>query len=263
LIDKHKEYWKKEIGKERLWSGTDEENGEKKIKIPALNVYIADVWPAKLSDDPVQSDNDFVASRKTDLLLLDKTEYEESVSKMITQYMHLTEKLLGTLNDIGRYIKAENILNEPIIDSTLNTKNKKTYRDLLKGNFEINKVMRIERKDDLYRMGYAMKDFSASSMNQLLELGKHDTLDKLIRTLCHVIDNLHEIIFDDDKTLQVSYRTKNSLRKYLEKAKELLERKENDYYQGIMNQLYDFIDEVNKMESDGLLSQNKANLLRP
>jgi hypothetical protein len=57
---------------------------EKGVKIPALDVYIADVWPAKLKDDPVPSDNDFVASRKTDLILLDKTEYEESVSKMIT-----------------------------------------------------------------------------------------------------------------------------------------------------------------------------------
>jgi NTE family protein len=264
LIDKHKDYWKKEIGVESLWSGTYEEKGEKKVKIPALNVYIADVWPAKLSDDPVPSDNDFIASRKTDLLLLDKTEYEESVSKMITQYMRLTEKLLSALNDTGKPDKAQKILDEPIIDSTLNTKNKKTYRDLLKGNFEINRIMRIERKDDLYRMGYAMEDFSASSMNLLLELGKHDALDKLIRTLSHTIDNLHEIIFDDDRTLpQVSDKTKNILHKDLEKAKELLDRKENDYYQQVVNRLYDFIDKVNTAESDGQLSHNKANLLRP
>ena len=53
----------------------------------------------------------------------------------------------------------------------------------MKGNFDIDRVMRIERKDDLYSMGYAMEDFSARTMNQLLELGKHDTLDKLIRSL--------------------------------------------------------------------------------
>ena len=35
----------------------------------------------------------------------------------------------------------------------------KKYRDLLKGNFDINRVMRIERKDDLYTMGYSMADF--------------------------------------------------------------------------------------------------------
>jgi predicted acylesterase/phospholipase RssA len=262
LIDRHKDYWKKEIGEERLWSGMNEEKGEKKIKIPALDVYIVDVWPAKLSDDPVPSDNDFVASRKTDLILLDKTEYEESVSKMITHYMHLTEMLLSSLNDTDKSNKIEDILNKPIIDSTVNTKNKKTYRDLLKGNFDINRVMRIERKDDLYTMGYAMEDFSARSMNQLLELGKHDALDKLIHSLCNMI----EIIFYDDKTPpQVSdkNKTKNSLHKHLEKANELLQRKENDYYQEIMNHLYDFADEVNRMELDGELSQDNANLLRP
>ena len=96
-------------------------------------------------------------------------------------------------------------------------------------------------------------------MNQLLELGKRDALDKLIRSLCHTIDR-----FYDDKTLpKVLYETKKSLHKHLEKAKELLQRKENDYYQEVMNHLYDFIDEVNKMESHGQLSQNNANLLRP
>ena len=78
----------------------------------------------------------------------------------------------------------------------------KTYRDLLKGNFDIDRVMRIERKDDLYSVGYAMEDFSARTMNQLLELGKHDTLDKLIRSLRQVVDNLQERIFEDDKLLK-------------------------------------------------------------
>ena len=77
-----------------------------KIKIPALDVYIIDVWPSKLLDDPIlPSDNDFVASRKTDLILLDKTEYEESVSRMITQYIRITKELLKSLNEIINLIK--------------------------------------------------------------------------------------------------------------------------------------------------------------
>ena len=199
LISKHKEYWENEITEERLWSVTKEKNRENGVKIPALDVYIADVWPAKLKDDPVPSDNDFVASRKTDLILLDKTEYEESVTKMITQYMHLTEELISALKDTDKADRIKSILGKYIIDSTLNTKNVKTYCDLLKGNFDIDRVMRIERKDDLYSVGYAMEDFSARTMNQLLELGKHDTLDKLIRSLRQVVDNLQERIFEDDK----------------------------------------------------------------
>jgi hypothetical protein len=173
--------------------------------------------------------------------------------------MHFTEKLLTTLKDAGKLDKAEDILNEPIIDNTLNTKNKKTYRDLLKGNFEINRIMRIERKDDLYSTGYAMEDFSASSMNQLLELGKHDTLDKLIRTLYHVVDNLQEVPDGNKKSHQAS----ENLHSHLEQAIKLLEKNEHNYYQEVMGHLYGFIDEVDQLESGGHLSKNQANLLRP
>jgi predicted acylesterase/phospholipase RssA len=254
LIDQHKKYWKNKIGDELLWDGIMEEKVEKKIKMPALDVYIVDVWPAKLLDDPVPSDNDFVASRRTDLILLDKTEYEESVSRMVTQYMRITEELLKTLNETDKSNKIKEILDTPIIDNTLNAKNIKKYRDLLKGNFDINRVMRIERKDDLYTIGYAIADFSARSMNQLLELGKRDAFDNLIHSLCHTIENLKE---------ETDSSTKNILSKHLEKAKESLQSKENDYYQEVMNHLYGFIDEVNRMESDKKLTEQNANLLRP
>ncbi|MFL6373016.1 MAG: hypothetical protein ACJ70P_07780, partial [Nitrososphaera sp.] len=102
------------------------------------------------------------------------------------------------------------------------------------------------------------------SMNQLLELGKHDTLDKLIRTLCHVVDNLQRAIFYDNKTLPpVSDKTKSKLRSHLEQAMKLLEKNEHNYYQEVMSHLYGFIDQVNQLELDGQLSRNQANLLRP
>lgn len=99
-----------------------------------------------------------------------------------------------------------------------------------------------------------MADFSARSMNQLLELGKRDGLDNLIYSLCHTIENLDE---------ETDESTKSILHKHLEKAKESLQRKENDYYQEVMNYLYGFIDEVNMMESDNKLASQNANLLRP
>jgi len=80
----------------------------------------------------------------------------------------------------------------------------------LKGNFDINRVIRIERKDDLYTIGYSIADFSARSMNQLLDLGKRDTLDNLIHSLCHTIENLNK---------ETDESTKNILRNHLEKAK--------------------------------------------
>ena len=274
LISQHKKYWTNYIekGGQKIWDG---ENG---LKIPAMDVYIIDVWPAKLSDEPVPSDNDFIASRKTDLILLDKTEYEETVTKIITQYMKLVEKLLGSDGSGGGKSKpngnkGQSLLDDTIIDHTLNRKGIKTYRDLLRGNFDINRIMRIEREDDLYTMGYAMEDFSARSMNQLLDLGKYDALEKLIRSLLHIIDTLDDSRSAekrrdvDKKTPTLASELSNSLRAHLEKAlsKVVQGKKNHNYssYEEIMSHLYDFADEVNKKESNHQLGSAEANLLRP
>jgi hypothetical protein len=255
LISQHKKYWGDYIGHEEIW------DGEKGIKIPALDVYIADVWPAKITDYPVPSDNDFVISRKSNLLLMDKTEYEESVTKMITQYMHLVERLLKNLNDKDKSATKE-VLDGPIIDNALNRKGIKTYRDLLKGNFDIDRVMRIERKDDTYAVGLAMADFSAHTIRQLLTFGKYDALDKLINTLSFTLQNLN-----DEKLKKVPSVTKNRLRDHLEEARNTLGSKANDYYSydEVMKHLYHFVDEVNMMETkfEKDIEYGVVDLLRP
>ena len=240
LISQHKKYWDNYIGHDKLW------DGEKGVKIPALNVYIADVWPAKIEDDPVPSDNDFVISRKSNLLLMDKTEYEESVTKMITQYMHLVEELIKKLNDKDKPGTKE-VLDYPIISNALNKKGKKTYRDLLKGNFDINRLMRIERKDDTYAVGLSLADFSAHTIGQLMAFGKYDALDKLIKTLSLTLQNL-----DNNELKKVPSETKNRLHKHLEDAGEALgsETNNNYSYDDVMKHLYDFVDEVNMMETN-------------
>ena len=238
LISKYKEYWSHNIEEERheeIW------DGEKGTKLPALDVYITDVWPAKITDYPVPSDNDFVMSRKGNLLLMDKTEYEESVTKMITHYMHLVESLLKTLNGKDN-AATKAILNLPIIDNAFNKRGIKTYRDLLKGNFDIDRVMRIERKDDTYAVGLAMADFSAHTIRQLMASGKWDALDKLINTLSSTLENLEEKVPSD---------MRKSLHKHLKEARDSLGGKMNDHYSydKVMKHLYDFVDEANMMET--------------
>ena len=129
------------------------------------------------------------------------------------------------------------ILNAPIIDNALNKKGIKTYRDLLKGNFEIDRVMRIERKDDTYAVGLAMADFSAHTIRQLMAFGKWDALDKLINTLSSTLKNLGE---------NVPSEMGKSLHKHLKEARDRLGGKMNDYYSydKVMKHLYDFVDEV-------------------
>ena len=113
LISKHKEYWK------------TKREAKKTERIPPLNIYIADVWPAKISDYPVPSDNDFVTSRKGNLLLIDKTEYEESVTKMITDYKELVEKIKKSIEDQHTQDRIKEILDTEFTKSTIHTNNTK------------------------------------------------------------------------------------------------------------------------------------------
>ncbi len=255
LISQHKNYWATYIGHEKLW------DGEKGVKIPALDVYIADVWPAKITDYPVPSDNDFVVSRKSNLLLMDKTEYEESVTKMITQYMHLIEELIKKLTGRDKSASTE-VLDQPIISSALNRKGIRTYRDLLKGNFDIDRIMRIERKDDRYAVGLAMADFSAHTIQQLMAFGKYDAIDKLINTLLFTLQTL-----DNKELIKVSSEVKSRLRDHLREARNALGSKTNDYYSydEVMKNLYDFADEVNMMEAKfrNDIKDGVVDLLRP
>ena len=241
LISKHKEYWK-----------TKRENKEAE-EIPALNIYIADVWPAKISDYPVPSDNDFVTSRKSNLLLMDKTEYEESVTKMITDYKDLVEKIIKSVEDQHTQDRINKILDTEFTKSTIHTKNKKTYRQLLLDDkINIDRVMRIERKDDTYAVGLAMADFSAHTISQLMTFGKYDALDKLIHSLCYTLQNMDEL----------PKEMKDSLDGHLVQALGALGSNQNNYsYDEVMKYLYEFVDEVNIMESK--IGKDRANLLRP
>src|SRR5829696_5300748 len=256
LISKHKEHWSDYIGNEEIW------DGEKGLKIPSLDVYIVDVWPAKITDYPVPSDNDFVISRKSNLLLMDKTEYEESVTKMITHYMRLVKRLIDNLSGKDKPAITKAVLDAPIIDNALNRKGIKTYRDLLKGNFDIDRVIRIERKDDTYAVGLAMADFSAHTIKQLMAFGKYDALDKLIDTLSSTLQNLEE---DNGLKKVPSDRTK-SLHDHLKEARIALGSKANDYYpyDEVMKHLNDFVDEVNMIETTfGKDNKEVVDLLRP
>ncbi len=195
LISKHKEYWKRKGQEMRRRGGEGEEEAvvAAKSQIPSLNAYIADVWPAKIKEYPIPSDNDFVISRKSNLLLMDKTEYEESVTKMITDYRDLVDKIIENIKDPQMQAKINKILDKGFTKSTIHTNNKKTYRQLLlEDKFDIDRAMRIERKDDAFAVGLAMADFSALTISQLLASGRYDALDKLINTLSFTVENLKE-----------------------------------------------------------------------
>ena len=78
----------------------------------------------------------------------DKTDYDEQVSNVVTDYIDLARRLKNLAERRG--VPKEEI--NHILDgfaSSMNTKGKtRKFKELLEGRFRLTKVVRIDRKDD-------------------------------------------------------------------------------------------------------------------
>lgn len=114
VIQAHRDYWlktkekQKEVESEKVNvnEDVDEENN-----VPDLEVYIADLWPSELKESPISFDRDFVENRKWDLLLADKTHYDEQIANVVTDYVDLVRLLKDLAEREGAKDEVEYILN--------------------------------------------------------------------------------------------------------------------------------------------------------
>jgi predicted acylesterase/phospholipase RssA len=170
LIHLHRDFWSdhiKLVRKNDVWDG---EQGE---KIPELDIYIVNLWPTKLKDKPVPYDNDFISDRLFDLIFHDKTSYEEKVTKMTTDYIDIISKLLPLARKSSSK-EVDQILDKNQAVSKTHLNEKRTYREMLKGQFEIKQVVRIERSDDLDSISIDMTDYSWGTTDNLILQGEND-----------------------------------------------------------------------------------------
>jgi NTE family protein len=200
VIQAHRDYWL-----------------DSKNEVPDLEVYIADTWPATMKEEPVSVDNDFTENRKDDLIFGDKTEYDEKVANIVTDYIDLTNELIrfAKVNGLPQD-GIDNILNKYAKKSKSRTGERRQYVDLMKGRFGLTKVLRIQLEDDGNTISTKYYDYSTKTISQLIENGKHDTL---IKMKTEFIDNLlteltnfdgirdHISKYESIKQLLVSIRT--------------------------------------------------------
>jgi NTE family protein len=179
LIEEHKAFWEYKIGPDILrkcvW---DIQNGQ---RVPDLEVYIVNVYPRK--EEKIPSDYDGVKERMNDITNSDKTSYEESVVILVTDYLNLIEKLinLGKEDDKLRQ-RIKNILQEPArsrLYSYLESKERTEYIDILKRKFKIEKIIRIEKTDDVNSVNGKFTDFTSETINNLIKEGEKDAINTL------------------------------------------------------------------------------------
>jgi NTE family protein len=161
LVLMHRQYWWKVRGL--------------KDNVPRLGICIVNLHPKKQAEIP--TDRDGVINRNTDITFSDRTHIEEVMLLLISDYVDLVRELLKVGKEHG--------LKDAIIDNLLSQKTKfhgqflkpRRFADILEGRFQIDEIIRVERKNDEYTISNKTFDFSTETIKLLLDRGYHDAID--------------------------------------------------------------------------------------
>jgi predicted acylesterase/phospholipase RssA/DNA-binding ferritin-like protein len=262
VIQAHTDYWR---NKHRTT------NKEEKTKhdIPDLEVYIADLWPSVLEEQPISFDHDFVEDRKLDIIFGDRTDYDEKVANVVTDYIHLARQLRNLAKKKGasddeldaileKYTSSKGRLGEP----------PRKYKTMLEERFRLLKVVRIDRKDLGDEVHGKVFDYTSKTAYELMKEGRRDTLDQIqIQSLKDgIADIANKIEVKEDKEEE-----KMMMEQYIKKLDEKFYHiqktiKAGNSHNGkiVGHQLADFINEVKSMpdQVDGIsIKEEKASLI--
>jgi NTE family protein len=157
----HRRYWLKRMGFKHI--------------VPRLNIGIINVHPTK--QDTIPWDRDGVINRREDITYSDRTYSDQQALLLVSDYVDLARELIKIAKDNG--------VKDDVINSILNRKTMnhgmairpRTYSDILEGQYEIGKIVRVNRKNDEYTISNKIFDFSTKTINQLRESGYSNTLD--------------------------------------------------------------------------------------
>ena len=146
--------------------------------IPRLKFGIINLHPAK--QDYLPSDYDGVIDRKNDIIYHDRTEFDEFVAVLVSDYAILAKSLIKLVEDNGASKEAlQKILNEKTNVVFLATGKQGRYDDLVKGRVDVDFVVRLERKNDSHTISNKTFDFSKTTIQQLIQDGYEETKEQM------------------------------------------------------------------------------------
>jgi predicted acylesterase/phospholipase RssA len=146
--------------------------------IPRLKFGIINLHPAKQKYLP--SDYDGVVDRKNDIIYHDRTEFDEYVAVLVSDYTTLAESLIKLAEDNGVSKEAlQKILNEKTKITFFATGKQGKYYDLVKGKVDVDFVVRLERKNDSHTISNKTFDFSKTTVRQLIQDGYNESKEQM------------------------------------------------------------------------------------
>jgi NTE family protein len=161
LVVLHRDYWYKIRGL--------------KDKVPTLTVAVINVHPTRQTEIP--TDHDGVVNRNNDIIFSDRSHRDEEVLLLVSDYIDL-------VRDVIRIAK-ENGVKDKAINDLLNQRTKyhgiswrpRLKKAMIEGRFDIDHIIRIERKNDEHTISDKTFDFSYGTIMQLLKDGYADVMN--------------------------------------------------------------------------------------
>src|SRR5215813_5654907 len=152
----------------------------RKVKgdLPRLRFGIINLHPLK--QEYLPSDYDGVVDRKNDIIYHDRTEFDENVAVLISDFMTLAQNLLKLAEESGASKETvQMILNEETKGVGFDTRKQLRYDDLLKSKIDVDFVARLERKNDSHTISNKIFDFTKSTILRLIQNGYEETQDQM------------------------------------------------------------------------------------
>jgi hypothetical protein len=154
--------------------------------IPRLKFGIINLHPAK--QEYLPSDYDRVVDRKNDIIYHDRTEFDEFVAVLVSDYAILAKSLIKLAEENGASKEAvQKILKEKTNVVFLATGKQGRYDDLVKGRVDVYFVARLERKNDSHTISNKTFDFSKTTIQQLIQDGYKESKEQMKEVLARTI----------------------------------------------------------------------------
>jgi NTE family protein len=160
LVLEHRHYWYRIRGL--------------KYNVPRLGICVINLHPKKQAEIP--ADRDGVINRNNDITFSDRTHKEETMLLLISDYIDLVRTLIKIAEDNG--------VSKDIINNLLDQKTRYhgefikpgRFLDIVEGRFQIDEIVRVNRKNDEHTISNKIFDFSSETIKLLFKQGYDDAL---------------------------------------------------------------------------------------
>jgi predicted acylesterase/phospholipase RssA len=246
LLKSHRRFWLDEIGQEvlrkNIWEIPAEIehgpiNSVGQVLVPNLDVYMINVWPKEIDGRYLPSDHDLTQARQNDITFGDKTQKDELVAELITDYVSMIRRIRkeAVQNAVDKQkmdLELEKILND--FTNPNHTGESKlmyaTNQDLMLGVFDVEKVLRVERRADKDAIFNMMLDFSTDTIRDMIAKGRQDALSQIISHSIELVGHSSQI------------ENKEMLLSFLKQAKEIIESGSDiSTYSNALQKLKEFV----------------------